>query len=62
MKMNKLKEITPILLWCGLGFAASSVLGLDGFRDTVQLPQLVIGGAAMLIAVAVHLIFVYTNQ
>ncbi|MEG0502440.1 MAG: hypothetical protein RSA85_06175 [Cellulosilyticaceae bacterium] len=55
MNTNKFKKIKHLLFWGGLGFATSSILGLDGFRDTMQLPQLFIGTGAILAATIVHI-------
>lgn len=54
MNTNKFKKITHILFWGGLGFAISSILGLDGFRDTIQLTQLFIGIGAIIVAIILH--------
>lgn len=62
MSVTKLKQFVRVLLWGGLGFATSSVLGLDGFRDTIQLPQLVIGICSMLIAMVIQLIVIKRNK
>lgn len=62
MSITKLKQLVRVLLWCGLGFATSSILGLDGFKDTIQRPQLVIGICSILIATIIHLIVIKRNK
>lgn len=62
MSVTKLKQLVRVLLWGGLGFATSSILGLDGFRDTIQLPQLVIGVCSILIALVINLIIIKRNK
>ena len=56
--MTKLKQIVSVLLWCGVGFGTSSILGLDGFRDTIQPPQLIIGVWLVVIAMVMNLIII----
>lgn len=62
MKINKLKKIKQTLFWGGLGFVVSSMLGLDGFRDTLELAQLFIGVGVITGAVVLGLISVYTSK
>ncbi len=50
MNKEKIKQLTTILFAWGLGFTLSSVVGLEGIRETVQLQTLVIGGMMMLLA------------
>lgn len=55
MNTLKIKEIIPYVFCGGLGFAISSILGLDGLRDTMQMPQLLIGGFVIVLAAVLHL-------
>ena len=55
MTKNKFMKFKHFLFWGGLGFALSSILGLDGFKDTLQLPQLIIGISAIIVAILLDL-------
>ncbi len=59
MNMSKWKEMNQSLLGGGVGFATAAFIGLDGIRENIFFPSLVIGICLMAAAGLLYFIRVY---
>lgn len=53
----KLKRIIDFLFIFGIGFATSCVVSLNGFRENIEIAQLLIGGILIVISIVLYFIF-----